>query len=43
VPFTAIVNFTAPQDATGTVVFSKDNPSGASENDLSLSVPVRFK
>jgi hypothetical protein len=43
VPFAAIIDFTAPHTATGTVVLSKDNPSGASQNDLSLSIPVRFK
>lgn len=43
VPFTAIVQFSAPHGATGTVVLSKDNPSGAPQNDLSLTIPVRFK
>ena len=43
VPFTAIVQFTAPHSATGTVVLSKDNPSGLPQNDTSLSIPVRFK
>lgn len=43
VPFTAVVQFSPPQGATGTVVFSKDNPSGAAANDESLSIPVRFK
>lgn len=43
VPFTAVVQFSAPQYATGTVVLSKDNPSGAPQNDESLSIPVRFK
>jgi hypothetical protein len=43
VPFTAIIQFTAPRYATGTVVLSKDNPSGAPQNDTSLSIPVRFK
>ena len=43
VPFSAIINFTVPRTATGTVVLSKDNPSGAPQNDLSLTIPVRFK
>ena len=43
VPFTAIINFTAPHSATGTVVLSKDNPSGLAKNDASMSIPVRFK
>ena len=42
VPFTATVSFVAPQYATGTVVLSKDNPSGNPANDLSLSIPVTF-
>ena len=43
VPFTAIVQFTAPHGATGTVVLFKDNPSGLPEKAASLSIPVRFK
>jgi hypothetical protein len=43
VPFTAIIQFSAPRGATGTVVLSKDNPSGAQQKDQSLSIPVRFK
>jgi hypothetical protein len=43
VPFTAIVQFSAPHGATGTVVLSKDNPSGLAKNDMSFSIPVRFK
>ncbi len=43
VPFTAIINFTASRTATGTVVLSKDNPSGAPQNGMSLGIPVRFK
>ncbi len=43
VPFTAIVQFSAPRYATGTVVLSKDNPSGMPQNDMSLNIPVRFK
>lgn len=43
VPFTAVIDFTAPRYATGTVVLKKDNPSGAPANDASLSIPVRFK
>lgn len=42
VPFTAKVTFTTPKYATGTVVLSKDNPSGMPQNDLSVSVPVIF-
>jgi hypothetical protein len=43
VPFTAIISFTAAHRATGTVLFSKDNPSGLSQNDASLAIPVRFE
>ncbi len=43
VPFTAIAQFAAPYGATGTVVLSKDNPSGLPQNAASLSIPVRFK
>ena len=43
VPFTAIINFKTPRYATGTVLLSKDNPSGLPANDATLSIPVRFK
>jgi hypothetical protein len=43
VPFSGIISFLAPHSATGTVVFSKDNPSGLPQNNESFSVPVRFK
>lgn len=43
VPFTAIIQFSVPQDATGAVVFSDNNPSGTSQDNLSLSIPVRFR
>jgi len=43
VPFTVIIRFSAPRYATGTVVLSKDNPSGDSANDMSLSIPVEFR
>jgi hypothetical protein len=43
VPFTAIVQFSMSHGVTGTVVLSKDNPSGLAQNAISLSVPVRFK
>ena len=42
VPFSASIPFTTPHDATGTIVFSKDNPSGAPENDMSFSIPISF-
>ncbi len=43
VPFAATVSFGVPQYATGTIVLSRDNPSGDPKNDLSLAIPVRFK
>jgi|GEM_PF-1459465 hypothetical protein len=43
VPFTAIVQFSASHGVTGTVMLSKDNPSGLPQNAASLSIPVRFK
>jgi hypothetical protein len=43
VPFTAIINFTAHQYATGSILLSKDNPSGMAKNDLSFNIPIKFK
>jgi hypothetical protein len=43
VPFSANISFTAPHYATGTIVFSKDNPSGMPGNAEEFSVPVMFK
>jgi hypothetical protein len=42
VPFKATLTFTPPASATGTLVLSKDNPSGLPEHDDELRVPVRF-
>jgi hypothetical protein len=42
VAFTARVTFEAATE-TGTIVFSKDNPSGLPENDASIELPVRFE
>lgn len=43
VPFEASLTFTRPNTATGTLVFSKDNPSGLPENADMLEVPIRFR
>ncbi len=43
VPWSASIAFEAPNSATGTVVFMKDNPSGAPENAGELRLPVRFE
>lgn len=42
VSFVATFSFFVPHSVTGTVVFSKDNPSGLPQNAESFSVPVRF-
>ncbi len=43
VPFTVTLSFTALRTETGFVEFAKDNPSGLSDLDASVRVPVRFK
>lgn len=43
VPFTSTLTFAAPATATGTLVLSKDNPSGLPEHDASVRIPVRFR
>lgn len=42
VPFTATLTFSKPTTATGTLIVSKDNPSGLPQNDASISFPVIF-
>lgn len=42
VPFTAKLTFAKPTTTTGTLVLKKDNPSGLSEKDASISIPVSF-
>lgn len=41
VPFSVTLSFT-PTTATGTIVVSKDNPSGLPEHDASFTVPIQF-
>jgi hypothetical protein len=46
VPFEGLVSFTIPAGSSGnngTVIFSKDNPSGLPENDASVKIPITFK
>jgi hypothetical protein len=43
VPFTATIPFTAPTTKTGSIIFSKDNPSGLPENNDSNTLPITFK
>jgi len=42
VPFKAMLEFTKPATATGTLVLEKDNPSDLPENADGLKIPVRF-
>jgi hypothetical protein len=42
VPFAATLDFSAPKTATGILTLKKDNPSGLSQYDDSVSVPVKF-
>jgi membrane-bound inhibitor of C-type lysozyme len=43
VPFDATIEFKNPTTTTGVLILKKDNPSGMSQNDNSVSIPVRFK
>lgn len=43
VPFRGEIIFTKPKSKSGFLVFRKDNPSGLSEYDDSLNVPVTFE
>ena len=42
VPFIAEIIFENPGTETGTLVLEKDNPSGLSEHDAKIEIPVRF-
>jgi len=43
VPFSGRIEFTGqPAGSRGTLIFQKDNPSGLSENDDAVAVPVIF-
>ncbi|MDQ3015025.1 MAG: GerMN domain-containing protein [bacterium] len=42
VPFTATMGFTIPSTKTGTLILQKDNPSGLTEHDDELRIPVIF-
>ena len=42
VPFEATLNFNAPDDERGKLVFERANPSGLPQNDQSYSQPVIF-
>lgn len=43
VPFKATLEFSQPETLKGTLILQKDNPSGLSENDDSLKIPVKFQ
>lgn len=43
VPFEATLTFTLPTTSIGTLVLEKDNPSGLSENNEKIYVPVKFQ
>ena len=44
VPFIATLNFEKPSyGKNGFLILKKDNPSGLSQNDESLEIPVNFK
>jgi len=43
VPFSAAISFSAPHFTTGTILFTKDNPSGLPGNSEFFSIPVRFR
>lgn len=42
VKFAAELIFTKPNTATGTLILTKDNPSGLPANDDQLRIPVKF-
>lgn len=45
VPFSGTVSFVLPESSPyqrGTIIFKRDNPSGLSENDDALEIPVLF-
>jgi hypothetical protein len=41
--WSGIVTFKDPHSATGTILFSKDGPSGLPQNDGSFGLPIRFR
>lgn len=42
VPFSVTLTFAQPATPTGTLILQKDNPSGESQFDDSVSIPVTF-
>ncbi len=43
VPFEGTLEFDTPTTETGTLILQKDNPSGLTEHDDELRIPVRFE
>ena len=43
VPFTAVLVFDEPKEALGYLVIKKSNPSGLSENDEEIRMPLMLK
>jgi hypothetical protein len=43
VKFSGQITFANPRSGTGRLVLKKDNPSGLSENDDSMYIPIKFK
>ena len=43
VPFVSQLEFVAPVTEDGSMVFSKDNPSGLKQMDERFSIPIRFR
>jgi hypothetical protein len=42
VPFSVKLVFSGSESGSGTIVLQKDNPSGLSSNDDSISIPIKF-
>ena len=42
VPFEAVLTFDTPNTEKGTIVLKKDNPSGLTENEDELRIPISF-
>lgn len=42
VPFEVTIDFIVSSDTFGSIVLSKDNPSGLPENDARILIPIRF-
>lgn len=43
IPFTLTINFPEPYGNDGLLVLTRDNPSNMREQDMELTIPVRFR